>query len=100
MSLFSFVSVGVFARRAIPRTLEMNISLPAFSTLGENILLSVFRKIDDQIHFGFCFLSLETVLRRQAFRLRQAYGGQVRLAWFAFYSGFDVRRSAFNVFFL
>src|SRR3954466_8707444 len=49
MTLLAFVAFRVLDRRAIPRTLEVHIPLPAFATFAKHKLLTVFREINDRI---------------------------------------------------
>src|SRR4051812_48749910 len=54
MSLLALLAFGVLARRAITRTFEMNISLPALPALTKNEFLPFTLKIDNQV-FGIGF---------------------------------------------
>jgi hypothetical protein len=46
MSLLALLALGVFARRAVTRTFEMDIALSAGAATTKNKFLTVNRKID------------------------------------------------------
>src|SRR5438094_10652239 len=50
--MLALFTVGVLARRAITRALEMHIALASFSSVAKQKFLSVPGEIHDQIHFG------------------------------------------------
>src|ERR1700736_4336445 len=54
MALFAFSAFGEFARGAIPRALEVNISFAAGAAFAKNKLLTFPRKIDNRL--GRCLL--------------------------------------------
>src|ERR1043166_7538057 len=55
MSLLPFLAVGVLARRAVARALEMHVSLPARPAATKHKLLPIARKIDNGFIFDFQF---------------------------------------------